>query len=243
MLESAAMNDRNPEGGGRGAEILIVDDELSVRKGYRALFEAEGYRVCVARNGEEAVALVADRRPDLVLMDVMMPKMNGIVACRRIRESDAVTPILFFTALPSEVSLVRAFGCGADDYIEKSRPPEEFLARVNAAVRRAQARSAAAKGAAIVRLGAITVNLSTLHITRGLATVAMLTRSEARLLKALAASRGDCVSTECLFDAMHGEGFSGDLMQVRGFVARLRAKLAEAGDLIQNARGVGYRLV
>ena len=82
-------------------EILLADDDPIARRGYRALLEGEGHSVRVARDGEDAVAKFAERRPDLVLLDVMMPRMNGIAACAEIRKSDPLVPILFFTAMPS----------------------------------------------------------------------------------------------------------------------------------------------
>ena len=105
------------------AEVLIAEDEPSARRGFRALFEGEGYAVRTARDGAEAVAKVLERRPDAVLLDVMMPKMNGIAACAEIRKSDPLVPILFFTAMPSDVGAVRALGLGADDYFEKAKSP------------------------------------------------------------------------------------------------------------------------
>ena len=117
------------------AEILIAEDEPSARRGFRALFEGEGYAVRIARDGEEALAKFREHRPDAVLLDVMMPKMNGIAACSEIRKSDPLVPILFFTAMPSDVGAVRALGLGADDYIDKAKSPEELLARVAAMVR------------------------------------------------------------------------------------------------------------
>ena len=85
------------------------------RNSYKTLFEAEGFSVRLAKDGAEAVRLFLEGRPDLVLLDVMMPKMNGLAACAEIRKSDALVPILFFTALPSDVSLVRGLGLGGDD--------------------------------------------------------------------------------------------------------------------------------
>ena len=123
------------------AEILIAEDEPPARRGFRALFEGEGYAVRTARDGEEALAKFRESRPNVVLLDVMMPKMNGIVACAEIRKLDPLVPILFFTAMPSDVGAVRALGLGADDYIDKAKSPEELLARVAAALRRASAAS------------------------------------------------------------------------------------------------------
>ncbi len=221
------------------AEILVAEDEPSARRGFRALFEGEGYTVRTARDGEDAIAKFTERRPDAVLLDVMMPKMNGIAACVEIRKSDPLVPILFFTAMPSDVGAVRALGLGADDYIDKAKSPEELLARVAAALRRA---SAARPRADVVALGGVTVDLATMTAS-GDGVSAELTKSEALFLRLLASERGRCFSFDEIFAALRGEGYVGDDNAVRCTAKRLKAKLGRAGELIANARGVGYRLV
>ena len=221
------------------AEVLIAEDEPSARKGFRALFEGEGYAVRTARDGAEAVAKFLERRPDAVLLDVMMPKMNGIAACAEIRKSDPLVPILFFTAMPSDVGAVRALGLGADDYIDKAKSPEELLARVAAVLRRA---SAARPRADVLSLGGVTVDFATMTASGG-GISEELTKSESLFLRLLAAERGKCFSFDEIFAALRGEGYIGDDNAVRCIAKRLKAKLGRAGELISNARGVGYKLV
>ncbi len=222
------------------AEILIAEDEPSARRGFRALFEGEGYAVRTARDGVEAVAKFLERRPDAVLLDVMMPKMNGIAACEAIRKSDALVPVLFFTAMPSDVGAVRALGLGADDYIDKAKSPEELLARVAATLRRA---SAVAKTRAdALALGGVTVDFAAMTAS-GDGVSSELTKSEAFFLRLLASERGRCFSFDEIFSALRGEGYIGDDNAVRCIAKRLKAKLGRAGELISNTRGVGYRLV
>ena len=222
------------------AEILIAEDEPSARRGFRALFEGEGYAVRTARDGVEAVAKFLERRPDAVLLDVMMPKMNGIAACEAIRKSDALVPVLFFTAMPSDVGAVRALGLGADDYIDKAKSPEELLARVAATLRRA---SAVAKTRAdALALGGVTVDFAAMTAS-GDGVSSELTKSEALFLRLLASERGRCFSFDEIFSALRGEGYIGDDNAVRCIAKRLKAKLGRAGELISNTRGVGYRLV
>ena len=221
------------------AEILIAEDELSACRGFRALFEGEGYAVRTARNGEEALAKFKDQRPDVVLLDVMMPKMNGIVACAEIRKLDPLVPILFFTAMPSDVGAVRALGLGADDYIDKAKSPEELLARVAAVLRRA---SAVHPRADVLSLGGVTVDFSTMTAS-GDGVSEELTKSESLFLRLLASERGRCFSFDEIFAALRGEGYVGDDNAVRCIAKRLKAKLGRAGELIANARGVGYKLV
>ena len=221
------------------AEVLIAEDEPSARRGFRALFEGEGYVVRTARDGEDALAKFNERRPDAVLLDVMMPKMNGIAACAEIRKSDSLVPILFFTAMPSDVGAVRALGLGADDYIDKAKSPEELLARVAAVLRRA---SSARPRADVLSLGGVTVDFATMT-AYGEGVSEELTKSESLFLRLLASERGRCFSFDEIFAALRGEGYVGDDNAVRCIAKRLKAKLGRAGELISNARGVGYKLV
>lgn len=221
------------------AEVLIAEDEPSARRGFRALFEGEGYVVRTARDGEDALAKFNERRPDAVLLDVMMPKMNGIAACAEIRKSDSLVPILFFTAMPSDVGAVRALGLGADDYIDKAKSPEELLARVAAVLRRA---SSARPRADVLSLGGVTVDFATMT-AYGEGVSEELTKSESLFLRLLASERGKCFSFDEIFAALRGEGYVGDDNAVRCIAKRLKTKLGRAGELIANARGVGYKLV
>ena len=222
------------------AEILIADDEAAARRGFRALFEGEGYAVRTARDGEEALAKFRESRPDAILLDVMMPKMNGIIACAEIRRSDPLVPILFFTAMPSDVGAVRALGLGADDYIDKAKSPEELLARVAAVLRRASVIASDKRDK--LSLGGVTVDFATMTAS-GDGVSEELTKSEALFLRLLASERGRCFSFDEIFAALRGEGYIGDDNAVRCIAKRLKAKLGRAGELISNARGVGYKLV
>ena len=222
------------------AEILIAEDEPSARRGFRALFEGEGYAVRTARDGEEALAKFRESRPDAILLDVMMPKMNGIIACAEIRRSDPLVPILFFTAMPSDVGAVRALGLGADDYIDKAKSPEELLARVAAVLRRASVIASDKRDK--LSLGGVTVDFATMTAS-GDGVSEELTKSEALFLRLLASERGRCFSFDEIFAALRGEGYVGDDNAVRCIAKRLKAKLGRAGELIANARGVGYKLV
>lgn len=220
------------------ADILVVDDERSVRSGCRSLLENAGYAVRTARDGSEALRKFADRRPDLVLLDVMMPGMNGRHACAELRRADPLLPILLFTAMPSDVGAVDAFGFGADDYIDKSKSPEELLARIAAALRR----GAAMRGAKdVLALGSVTVDLGG-QTFEGAAS-GELTRSEALMLRLLASERGRAFTHEELLAAQRGEGYSGDERAVHSAVRRLKAKLGPAGGLVASVYGVGYKLI
>lgn len=237
----------------KSCKILLADDEPSIRKSYMMLFEAEGYKVFTARDGEEAVAAFVAERPDLVLLDVMMPKMNGLVACAKIREMDATVPILFFTAMSSDATLVRGLGCGADDYVEKERSPDEFLARIRAALRRRDAYAAsrggdAAGGDALAKDGpfvfadtVVDFNGMVVHAKGG---TSALTRSEGVVLKLLLDNAPRALSYDELFAALRGDGYIGDETALRMVVSRLKGKLGrKAACAIVGQRGLGYRVV
>lgn len=225
------------------ATILIADDERMTRNSYKTLFEAEGFSVRLAKDGAEAVRLFLEARPDLVLLDVMMPKMNGLAACAEIRKSDALVPILFITALPSDVSLVRGLGLGGDDYIDKARSSEELVARVRAALRKREAFESQKAGDDRIELGRVTVDLRGMFVVEAGGTPIDLTRYEALLLRALNDARGTFVDNDTLASCLHGDDYSVDPTNVRNYISNIKKKLGVAGDMIVNNRACGYMLL
>jgi len=223
------------------ADILFADDDKVIRDAIRAVLRSDGYSVRTARDGDEALERFADRRPDLILLDVMMPRIGGIQVLEKIRETDPVVPILFFTAMPSEAGLVRALGLGADDYIDKTRPPSELLARISAALRR-QAANAAANSVQTLRLGRLDVDLGRMT-ARGDGADIQLTRHDAIILGLLASRRGSVFTFSEIASALHGAGCAAEDSAAHSAVYRLKVKLGPAGSLIESERGVGYRLL
>ena len=224
-------------------EILVVDDERTVRSSFKALFESEGYSVLLARDGDEAVSVFRERRPSLVLMDVMMPKKNGAAACAEIRAIDPLVPILAFTAMPNDVGLVRTLGLGADDYIAKDRPCEEFVARVNAAIRKASsAKSLLPNGNDVWKTGTTLVDFAAMKVIAGGETF-VLTRSERLFLKLLLSSKGRCFSYDEIFTELRGEGYIGDDAAIHNLVSRLKHKLGHEGSRLVSVRSYGYKIV
>lgn len=227
------------------AEVLLVDDERSFRDGLKALLSAEGYSVRVARDGEEAVRKFAECRPDLVILDVMMPKMNGFLACEKIRRSDRRVPVVFLTAKDAEVDQLRALGLGADDYVSKSAPESILIARIRRAVERSRDLSAAPRPVAeadIVRLGRVAVNLSTLDVSVSGRPTCSLTKTEADVLRILAASRGRRMTTDELIAELRGAGFACEDTMLYVHVSNLRRKLGPAAEMLSSSRGAGYCL-
>lgn len=224
------------------AEVLIVDDERVLRDGLRVMLEAEGFAVRTARSGVEALRLFSARRADVVLLDVMMPGKGGIQTCEELRRVDPLVPILFLTAVPSDTTKLRAFGAGADDYIEKGGNPDLLVARVRAVLRRAEA---AASADGYVRLGSVTVDTALMRVIDESGREELLTRTEAALFAALNRRRGEYVDNEELFSAVHGDGddFVGSPAKIRNHISTLRRKLGRARDMIVNNQNAGYRLI
>lgn len=224
-------------------DILFADDERAVRNSIRAMLEEEGYRVETAKGGKEALALYAAHRPSLILLDVMMPDLNGITVCREIRKSDPVTPILFFTAVPDDLTLVRSLGQGGDDYIEKTCSREELLARISSAMRRRQAiEKTVLLSAKAVRIGDALADFSQMAIRREDGSVAPLTKIEGQILRALSERRGSFVPLETIFDTVYGSDFIGSPSSLRNPICRLRKKLGPSGAAIVNNSNGAYKL-
>lgn len=223
-------------------EILLVEDERVVRKSFRALFEAEGLSVREARNGAEGVAAFSERSPDLVLLDVMMPKMNGLQACEAIRAQDACVPILFLTSVPSETTQLRAYGVGADDYIDKSLNPDLIVAKVRAVLRRQQAQVEADWARDRICLGPVSVDLLSLEVVALDGSRGHLTKTEGDILRVLDARRGETVSADELIAALRGVGYVCEDAMIYVHISNLRRKLGPAASRLACTRGVGYAL-
>ena len=229
-------------------EILLADDERAFREGLKALLSAEGFSVRTARDGDEAVRKFAERRPDIVLLDVMMPKMNGFLACERIRQLDRRVPVVFLTAKDAEADQVRALGIGADDYVSKSAPEALLLARIRRAVERSRELSAAAPAAdavvgEVLHLGRVTVNLSTLVVSGVRRGTCSLTKTEADILRILASARGRHLTTDELIAALRGAGFACEDTMIYVHVSNIRRKLGPAAEMLSSSRGAGYSLL
>ena len=217
-------------------EILLVDDERSIRDSLSCQLREAGFTVRVAATGAAGVAAFGERRPDLVLLDVMMPKMDGFFVCSAIREVDAAVPVLFLSALGDEESQLKGFGYGADDYIEKTLPAPLFLARVEAALRR----SRAAEPSGDFSFGEWRIKTAQRLMRRSTGETAELCDREIALLRLLAARRGEALARDWLAMKLWGKNaaVSDNLLSV--LVYGLRGKLAAEGQAIRTVRGVGY---
>lgn len=221
--------------------LLLVDDERSLREGLRAMLTGEGFSVTAVRGGAEALKAYRDSPFDLVLLDVMMPKMNGFRVLEEIRRIDASVPVVFLTARDSEADEVRGLGLGADDYISKSASEAVLVARIRAHLDRS-ARSGPESGDT-VRIGPLRVDLRRLEVEGEGGYSARLTKTEADILRILAGGRGCVFSADELISALRGEGFACEDGMLYSHISNLRRKLSPAGECICNDRKAGYRLL
>jgi phosphate regulon transcriptional regulator PhoB len=223
------------------SRVLIVEDEPDIRELVVHHLKREGYQVSAASSGEEALRQVRAGPPDLVLLDLMMPAMDGLEVCRRLRQDPATAalPIVMLTAKGDEVDRVLGLEIGADDYIVKPFSPKELLARVRAVLRR----SRPAGGAEPLRLGALVIDLGTHSASVG-GLPLTLTPKEFDLLRALVEARGRVLSREFLLDRVWGYSRASEIESrtVDVHVRRLRVKLGAEGRRILTVKSVGYRM-
>lgn len=226
--------------------ILLADDDDMIVDVLRYQLEREGYQVLTAGDGQQALALAQAARPDLVLLDVMMPKLQGWEVCRELRRTSTV-PILMLTARGEEMDRVLGLELGADDYIVKPFSFRELLARVHAALRRAAYSQPPVEPSAErpISLGDIAIDLRRHAVTRGGAPVALSPR-EYELLVALHQAAGAVINRHELLDRAWGEQWIGNPRTLDVHIRWLREKLEEdpaRPRLILTVRGAGYRLV
>lgn len=221
-------------------KILIVEDEKPIAEILRFNLEKEGYKVEVAHDGEQALSKVNQGPPDLVLLDVMLPKLDGFQVCRKIRESFSM-PILMLTAKEEEVDKVLGLEMGADDYITKPFGMRELLARVKANLRRIDISVTGKEGSVIVS-GNLTIDFNKYEVKKD-DQVVELTSREFELLKFLAVQAEQVFTREQLLKEVWGYEYYGDIRTVDVTVRRLREKVEDNSSspkYIMTKRGVGY---
>ena len=229
--------------------LLVVDDEPAVRRVLSMRLQLAGYRVVCAEDGEEALEKFAAEQPDLVVLDVMMPKLDGFAVCRRLRAESAV-PIVFLSSLDAIAEKVAGLDLGADDYLSKPFSPKELEARINRILRRVGRGTAAqdprepVTGLGVIRLGDLVVDTNRRQVTRGGERIA-LTYTEFSLLELLFREPGRVVPRAEILEQLWGypPRRTADLRVVDVYVARLRGKLEpdpRNPELILTVRGTGY---
>ena len=222
--------------------ILVVDDEPPIVRLVRAKLQADGYAVVTAARGEEALDLLEDQRPDLVVLDLMMPGMDGFETLRHIREQSQL-PVIMLTARAGDADKLRGLQSGADDYVTKPFNPDELSARIAAVLRRT-AGSAPAGGRTVLRYPGVEIDLERRRATVDGEEV-RLSRTEWELLAQLAGNAGRVMLHGELLSRIWGPEFRDEVHYLRTWVSRLRAKLEPDDDspkLITTFPGLGYRL-
>ena len=222
--------------------ILIVDDEPAIVRLVRAELQSSGFGVLTASRGEEALALLDVESPDLIVLDLMMPGMDGFETMRRIRAQSQV-PIIVLTARSGDADKLRGLQSGADDYLTKPFNPEELSARVAAVLRRST-RDASLGPQTLLRYPGLEIDLERRRVTVGDEEI-RLSRTEWELLSQLAANAGRVMLHGELLTRIWGPEFRDEVRYLRMWISRLRAKLDPEGDgsqLITTFPGIGYRL-
>ncbi|WP_305094172.1 response regulator transcription factor [Prescottella sp. R16] len=221
--------------------ILVVDDDRAVRESLRRSLSFNGYTVELAVDGVDALEKIASARPDAVVLDVMMPRLDGLEVCRRLRSTGDDLPILVLTARDSVSERVAGLDAGADDYLPKPFALEELLARLRALLRRAG--PASGDDSEALQFEDLTLDPVTREVTRGTRSIS-LTRTEFALLEMLMANPRRVLSRSRILEEVWGYDFptSGNALEV--YVGYLRRKTEADGEsrLIHTVRGVGYVL-
>src|SRR5680860_393308 len=224
---------------GRPPTVLVVDDDATLLDVYKRQLENAGYRVLTAAGGVEGLSLLSEESPELVVVDVMMPGMDGWEVCRRIRLRSAI-PIVMLTAKTAEMDKLRGFGLGSDDYVTKPFSFAELTARIGAVLARATAPRV--PRARVIR-GDLVIDLDRRQVIRAGERVE-LTPTEFRLLETLVSEAGRTLSADQLVEQVWGDRYAGETEHVKHYIWSLRRKLEQdPGDPLHllTVRGFGYR--
>ncbi|WP_433910973.1 response regulator transcription factor [Sphingomonas yabuuchiae] len=223
--------------------ILVADDDPNIRQLLVFALGKAGLDTIEAADGEAALTEVAAHHPDLVVLDINMPRMDGLEVCRRLR-SQGETPILFLSSRDDEIDRVLGIELGADDYVVKPFSPREVVARVVAILRRTHAHPPSVENAGVmIRQARLCLDIEGWQARWGDVEVP-LTVTEFSILRTLAVMPGKVFSRDAIIDRLHGPGFAVTDRTIDSHIRNLRAKFAEHGgsDVIETRPGIGYRL-
>jgi two-component system KDP operon response regulator KdpE len=220
--------------------ILVCDDEQQILRALRVILRDSGFEAIPSSTGEEALDLAAVSRPDAAILDLVLPDIDGIELCRRLREWTDM-PVIVLSAVGDEDAKVRALAAGADDYVTKPFGPRELIARLQANLRRIEPE----REESVITTGELTVDLAARVVTLGGEEV-HLTPTEFDLLRLLARNRGRLMTHRDLLTGVWGAGYGNDTQVLRAHIANLRRKIEPAGraggaGYIRTDPGVGYR--
>jgi DNA-binding response OmpR family regulator len=226
------------------ATILIVEDEFAVARGIQYALQQEGYEVTVARSGEEGLEFAISQAPDLIVLDVRLPEMDGFEVLRRLRAAGTKSPVLFLTARGDEFDKVVGLELGADDYVTKPFALRELLSRIRALLRRAYGDLANAAGGRVIRHGDLLIDLERRRVQRGQRRIA-LTATEFEILRHLASRPGRVFTRRELLELLRDyEALDQDEKTINVHVSHLREKIEDdpsAPQFVLTVRGAGYQ--
>ena len=226
--------------------VLIAEDEEDIRN-IMTLYLQQEYHVIAYGNGEEALAGIIENKPDIVLLDILLPGINGFTICQHLREKKVMTPVIFVSAKREQRDKIRGLEIGADDYMTKPFDPAELMARVKANLRRSNQSNQEAemedKSKKIMMIGDLHIDTELYRVTVGGKPIHLSTK-EMQLLILLASNPNRVYSTEQLYDLIWGEGHYGDLKTVSVHISTLRKKIEKypaKPEYIITIRGFGYK--
>lgn len=219
--------------------ILIVDDEPSILQLSRMYLERENFKVEAAADGEAALDAIQRLNPALVVLDLMLPKLDGLEVCRRLRAADNPVPILMLTARDEDIDKILGLEIGADDYLTKPFNPHELVARIKAVLRRSER---AARTGPSIRIGSLEIDENKRETRIDDRTITLRTQ-EFELLLILAGQPGRVFTRQQLLELGWGFDFVGQSRTVDVHISQLRKKLAGSGVTIETVTGIGYKLV
>jgi DNA-binding response OmpR family regulator len=220
--------------------ILVVDDEPNIVHLSRLYLERDGYQVLAVGDGQEALDTIASEKPDLVVLDVMLPSVNGFEVCRRLRTRDNPVPIIMVTARDDDIDKILGLELGADDYLTKPFNPRELVARVKAVLRRGAPGEAQNK--VPIRISDLEINLAGREVTINGIPIELRTQ-EFEVLKVLAENQGIVLTREQLLSKAWGFDFYGQTRTVDVHIAQLRRRIQASRVQIETVTGIGYKLV
>ena len=220
------------------SHLLLIEDDDAIRTGLELALTRQGHQVSAAASGEDGLRLFKEKRPDLIVLDVMLPGIDGFEVCRRIRRTDQL-PIILLTARSDDIDVVVGLESGADDYVVKPVQPRVLDARIRAVLRRGERESTDS-----LTFGDVVIDRNAMTVTKAGQDL-QLTPTELRLLLELSNRPGQALSRQQLLRLVWEHDYLGDSRLVDACVQRLRAKVEDvpsAPTLIRTVRGVGYRL-
>jgi two-component system alkaline phosphatase synthesis response regulator PhoP len=221
--------------------VLVVDDEPSIVQLCRLYLEREGYRVIDAGDGRAALEKIRREKPALVLLDIMLPEIDGLEVCRSLRAEKNQVPIVMVSARDEDIDKILGLELGADDYLTKPFNPREMVARVKALLRRSLV-PADAETLAVIHIGDLTIDPARREVTAGGKPIELRTQ-EFEVLHILARNRGLVMTREKLLNLAWGFDFAGETRTVDMHVSQIRHKLRESSIKIETITGIGYKLV